>query len=151
MNEFFNKVKDFVAGHKKAVIITSVAVLLAVVVLIAVLLLVGGEKPELSGDPTNAPTQTAPVPEKVEYKVTVKNQLGNTMTDVGISIFADDTLAEMVWFGKTDEEGVMSFKAKANDGYVAVLESVSGGYAGGDCFKFYHSDCFCHEGAFLRC
>ena len=133
MNEFFQKVKEFVIKNKKAVIITSAAVLAAVAVLIAVLLLIGGGK-EPDVDPTDPTSQNQPAEEKVAYQVTVKNQIGNAVSNVSVSIYADSTLSDMVWFGKTDENGVVSFDAKAGDGYVAVLEGMAAGYAVADTY-----------------
>lgn len=129
MSEFFKKVKEFVINNKKAVIITSVAVLLAVIVLVIVLLLVGGGKEPANADPTDPTSQTDPADQKVEYKVTLKNQTGAALADVGVSVYTDGTMTEMVWFAKTGEDGTMSFNAKASDGYVAVLEELAPGYA----------------------
>ena len=130
MNEFINKVKEFVLANKKAVMITGAAVLAAVIILVVVLLLIGGgNNGPVGPQPTTPTVQTEPPVVKTAYKVSVQNRIGTALPGIPVSIYADETLMDMVGFGKTDENGMMTFSAEASEGYVAVLDNLPAGYA----------------------
>lgn len=63
------------------------------------------------------------------YHITVRTHSGQYLEDVGIRIFADTSLTDLVWYDKTDEKGQMSFIADTFDGYVVTLENIPDGYA----------------------
>lgn len=67
--------------------------------------------------------------EKMTYTVQVENASGAPISDVGIYIYTDETMVELVWFDRTNEQGQMSFTDKKSDRYVAVLADVPTGYA----------------------
>lgn len=64
-----------------------------------------------------------------DYTVTVKSVAGTAMENIGVYVYTDATLGEMVSFAKTDANGKATFSAEAGDGYVAVLKDVPAGYA----------------------
>ncbi len=81
--------------------------------------------------PTGGSGETAsPVPpgEKATHSVTLVAEGGAPFEGVGIYIYEDAALAELVWFAKTDAEGTMTFDAPVQEGYVAVLQGVPEGY-----------------------
>lgn len=67
--------------------------------------------------------------EEITYTVEVTNQGGLFLKDVGVFIYADSTLQDLVWFDRTDKEGKITFVALESDNYVAVLNEVPTGYA----------------------
>lgn len=75
-------------------------------------------------------SEAAPVvgTEKVTYTVVLKTEGGKALADVGVYFYTDSTLAELVWFAKTDESGQASFTDLESTGYVAVLNNVPDGY-----------------------
>lgn len=108
---------------KKYKILLGAAAAFLLVCLCVVLVMFGG-------DPGAEPATTAgnaDVP--VTYTVQVKNQGGLFLPNVGVYIYEDNTLGELVWFAKTDDSGKMTFTDKASDSYVAVLADVPTGYA----------------------
>ena len=66
--------------------------------------------------------------EKMTYTLVLKSEGGMPLEGVGVYFYTDSTLAELVWFAKTDAEGKASFEDLASDSYVAVLDSVPDGY-----------------------
>ena len=73
--------------------------------------------------PTEPSQQT-----RVEHTVTVKSQSGQPLVGVGVGVYADATLNELVWFAKTNEDGGISFTDITSDSYVAVLTNLPDGY-----------------------
>lgn len=63
-----------------------------------------------------------------EYTIELLSEGGMPLEGVGIYVYADDTLADLVWFAKTDAAGKITFNANTGDGAVAVLENVPDGY-----------------------
>ncbi len=78
---------------------------------------------------TENTTDTTDAPENGTYTVQVLSETGMAFEGVGVYIYEDDTLAELVWFAKTDATGSISFTAERVEGCVAVLENVPRGYA----------------------
>ncbi len=83
--------------------------------------------------PTDTTTQatagtTVPQGQSQEYTVTLQANTGKVFADVGVYIYKDDTLQDLVWFARTDETGAIAFTAPAQEGYVAVLEGSFDGY-----------------------
>ena len=76
-------------------------------------------------DPTNGTTASGT---PVAYTVTVKSVAGIPLSGVGVYIYEDSTMNELVWFDKTNENGVMTFTDVPRDTYVAVLSDVPTGY-----------------------
>ncbi len=62
------------------------------------------------------------------YVVQIQTEGGMAMKDIGIYVYEDETLSEMVTFAKTDKEGKIQFEAPASDGYAVVLKDVPQGY-----------------------
>lgn len=105
------------AKNKKTLLIVGIAVL---AVLLAVLLafcgLMGREDASTPGG-------------DMTYTVQVKNASDAPMEGIGVYIYEDDTLTDLVWFDKTDAQGQVSFTAAASDKYVAALGNIPTGYA----------------------
>ena len=66
--------------------------------------------------------------EKLAYTLVLTSEGGMPLQDVGIYFYTDSTLAELVWFAKTDAEGKAGFEDLSSDSYVAVLDKVPEGY-----------------------
>ena len=62
------------------------------------------------------------------YTVEVLTEGGKGMAQIGVYIYTDETLEELVAFVKTDDAGKASFTDAASDTYVAVLADVPEGY-----------------------
>ncbi len=63
-----------------------------------------------------------------EYTVEVKTSGGMILSEVDVSVYADDTMQDLVWRAKTDAEGKTSFKAPTSEGCVIVLSELAEGY-----------------------
>lgn len=63
-----------------------------------------------------------------EYIIEIKNQGGQPLEEIGVYIYTDQTLQELVWFARTDAQGRLSFEDVASDNFVAVLSDVPAGY-----------------------
>ena len=64
----------------------------------------------------------------MEYTVCVNAQTGTPLEEIGVYIYTDSTMSELVWFAKTDAEGKLSFSDIPSDNFVAVLADVPAGY-----------------------
>ena len=64
----------------------------------------------------------------MEYTVCVNAQTGTPLEGIGVYIYTDSTMSELVWFAKTDAEGKLSFSDIPSDNFVAVLADVPAGY-----------------------
>lgn len=112
----------------------GLAVILAVVAAVVVISTRNngnGDEPDTSGAPDTE--DTAPKEDKT-YSVTVKTEGGRLIPGAGVYIYADDTLAELVWFADTDENGSMSFTDTESSTYVAVLDKLPDGYNPEKCY-----------------
>ena len=65
--------------------------------------------------------------QQITYALELKTEGGTAIENVTVYIYADDTLADLVAFAKTDKEGKASFTYDAGE-YVAVLVDVPEGY-----------------------
>lgn len=93
-------------------------------VLTALAALVGcsdGEKTDVSGD-------TSVDSEAKTYTVSVSTVGGMALAETDVYVYADDSLSELVNFGKTDANGIAEFTLPQKDGYAITLPSVKAGY-----------------------
>lgn len=67
--------------------------------------------------------------EKVAHTVKILNQADMPLEKVGVYIYEDSSLAELVWYDTTNASGEMTFTDVTRDTYVAVLADVPTGYA----------------------
>lgn len=65
---------------------------------------------------------------KVTHTVRVKAADGTVLEGIGVYVYTDSTLGELVWFAKTDANGEITFDDVTSDSYVAVLSDVPNGY-----------------------
>lgn len=65
---------------------------------------------------------------RMTYTVQLKSESGQPLPDIGVYIYTDSTMSELVWFARTDAEGSLSFEDVASDSFVAVLSDVPAGY-----------------------
>lgn len=114
--------------NKETLLIAGLACLL--VILGVVLAICFGGFGNVHTDPS-VPQGTVGT-EEITYTVEVTNQGGLYLKDVGIFIYADSTLQDLVWFDRTNEDGKISFVALESDNYVAVLNEIPTGYAAED-------------------
>ena len=70
------------------------------------------------------------------YTVTVETAGGMPMQGIAVSVFADDTLADMKAYNETDEKGTVSMELDGQDPYAITLSSVPKGYAVEDVYHF---------------
>lgn len=62
------------------------------------------------------------------YTVQVTAETGTPLEKIGVYIYTDSTMSELVWFAKTDAEGKLTFTDIPSDNFVAVLADVPAGY-----------------------
>lgn len=63
------------------------------------------------------------------YRITVRTHSGRYLENIGVRVFADKEKTDLIWYDKTDANGVMTFTADTFDGYVVALENIPDGYA----------------------
>ena len=63
------------------------------------------------------------------HTVRILNEADAPLENVGVYIYEDETMKELVWYDATDAEGKMSFEDVQRDTYVAVLDQIPVGYA----------------------
>lgn len=83
------------------------------------------KNPDPNQDPGNADPSTV----KKTYTVQVQTAGGMPLEGVGVYIYEDDTLSELVWYDQTGADGKMTFTDVERNSYVAVLAEVPTGYA----------------------
>lgn len=83
----------------------------------------------LAGCNKKGGTGDTPAGEAGSYTVTVKSAGGLPLEGVSVSVFADDTLADMKGYGETDEKGVATIDLDGKDNYAITLSTVPKGYA----------------------
>ena len=62
------------------------------------------------------------------YTVQVKAETGTPLEEIGVYVYTDSSMSELVWFAKTDAEGKLTFTDIPSDNFVAVLSGVPAGY-----------------------
>lgn len=72
------------------------------------------------------PTETKG--EACQYTIEVATEGGMAMEGVGVYVYEDDTMNELVWFARTDSDGRITFTDAESSSYVAVLKDVPEGY-----------------------
>ena len=70
------------------------------------------------------------------YTVTVESAGGLPLAGVAVSVFADDTLADMKAYNETNEEGVATLELDGKDPYAFTLSSLPEGYTAEASYKF---------------
>ena len=70
------------------------------------------------------------------YTVTVKSAGGLPLKGVAVSVFADDTLADMKGYGETNEDGVATINLDGKDNYAVTLSTVPKGYEVAKSYSF---------------
>ena len=103
--------------NKKALLIVGIVLVVVLLGLVLAGIFLLGDREE----------QKAPTGD-MTYTVSVKNATGVPLEQIGIYIYEDQTKAELVWFDKTDAQGLMSFTAPYSESYVAVLGDVPASY-----------------------
>lgn len=114
---------------KKLVLIGGLILLCLLIGLCAMLLSPTQEKPaeeSVATQDTSVPGTTGTTTRN--YTIEIKNEGGQPLEEIGVYIYTDSTLQELVWFAKTDAEGSLSFEDVASDNFVAVLSDVPAGY-----------------------
>ncbi len=106
---------------KKAKWIILIAALVVLAAALALVLTFCGNQEELPevDDTTVAPTAGA----NTNYTITVQADDGTAFEGVGVYIYQDQTLEELVWYDKTNAKGQLTIDLPEWDAYVAVLDS----------------------------
>lgn len=88
-----------------------------------------GKDVAVSGDSEYIePVTEIEIPDDGMYSVEVKTEGDMFFKEIGVYIYTDSTLEELVWFDKTDENGIAEFTAEDATGYVVVLQNIPEGY-----------------------
>lgn len=107
-------------------------VVTAVCLCLAIVLVACGRKPQgetpIVTDPAETDGPVATAPASGTYTVELLSEGGMPLEGVGVYVYKDDTLADLVWFARTDASGIISFTGEAGNSAVAVLENVPNGY-----------------------
>ncbi len=82
------------------------------------------------GTQTEGPTEAAnTAPQTAAHSIRLVSESGKAFEKVGVYIYEDEALSELVWFARTDDAGALTFQAPLCESYVAVLDGVPDGYA----------------------
>ena len=103
---------------KKWILVGGVAVL-CLLLLLGLLL----RKPAADEEPTGT-TGTG----SMDYTIQVCSESDVKLEEVGVYVYTDKKMTELVWFAKTDAEGKITFSDVPSDNFVAVLADVPAGY-----------------------
>ena len=87
------------------------------------------------GTPQDEPAPTEAVPNTI-YTVTVRTAGGMALPDVDVYIYADDSLTDLVQYGKTNESGTLALSMAASDRYAITLSGLADGYAPEAVYRF---------------
>lgn len=118
------KLKNLTKNQKIGICVGA-AVLVCALVIVLIAVLGGGSGPE----------ETLPTAgEKKLHTVTLVTDGGAPLSGVGVYVYTDASQSEMIWFEKTNEQGVISFEHAPSDSYVAVLKNVPDGYIAEDSY-----------------
>ena len=106
--------------------------ILAIVLVLAIVLPFAAcrKHPDINTDPITDPS----VAPKQTYTVQVESASGLPLENVGVYIYEDETMAELVWFDQTGSDGTMTFTDVPRNSYVAVLADVPTGYVAEDMY-----------------
>ena len=112
---------------KKKLILIGGMVVLCLLVVLGITLFAPAAKGPAEESVATQPKATTGT-ETREYVIELKNEGGQPLVEIGIYVYTDSTMQELVWFAKTDDEGRIAFKDVASDSFVAVLNDVPAGY-----------------------
>ena len=107
--------------------------ILTLILVLAMVLSMGAGLAGCKKDPNAGSTGTG---EAGTYTVTVTSAGGLPLEGIAVSVFADDTLADMKGYDETDEEGSVSIELDGQDPYAITLSSVPKGYAVEEIYHF---------------
>lgn len=62
------------------------------------------------------------------YTVSLKTAGGMALSGIDVYVYADSTLGDLVNFGQTDADGIVTFQIPEKDGYAIALSGVPAGY-----------------------
>lgn len=111
---------------KRMVLIGGLIALCLLVCLCAAMCAPVSEGPVMESTATQP---TAPTGKETRaYTIAISNEGGQPLEEIGVYIYTDSTMQELVWFAKTDAQGRLSFQDAASDSFVAVLDGVPAGY-----------------------
>ena len=102
---------------KVILLITGIVLLLVCVGILLAFLLQKEDTPD-----NNLPS------DDMTYTVQVKDGNETPFEEVGVYIYEDASMQELVWYDTTDKDGKMQFTDVPSDTYVAVLSDVPQGY-----------------------
>ena len=86
-------------------------------------------QPTTQTPPENTQSTTVPLDIPVVHTVRIQTEGGMALEKVGVYVYTDASMTELVWFDRTDADGKMSFTDVPSDSYVAVLNGVPEEYA----------------------
>ncbi|MBQ7330719.1 MAG: TlpA family protein disulfide reductase [Oscillospiraceae bacterium] len=79
-------------------------------------------------DATDGTGQGGADGEKGNYSVSVKSKGGMPMAELDVYVYADNSLADLKDYGKTNADGKVSFNLPKKDGYAVVVSGAPKGY-----------------------
>ncbi len=127
VKEFFAKIKNL--DKKKKLVVTVVACVVALAIVGGVIAAV-----VLGGNGGGSGSQSSG--EKTTYSVSIETAGGMAMAEVDVAVYDSDNLKNMQDYGKTDENGKITFNIPENSEYAIVLSSVPKGYNVQESYKF---------------
>lgn len=80
--------------------------------------------------------ETAAPAENTDYTVAVHTQGGMALGGINVYIYADNSLSDLEQYGKTDENGLISFSLPESGEYAIVLSELPRGYAAEASYSF---------------
>lgn len=88
----------------------------------------------------NGPSNTSE-PSSNDCMITIKTEGGMPLENIEVYIYTDDSLSELVWFAKSDVNGVIAFKDSVDDKTIAILKNVPDGYEVDEKYYFDKNKC----------
>ena len=113
------------------------ALLLAVAMTLSLATMLVGCNSEQGDSTTGGTTPSGDGPAGTKsYMVNVQTVGGMALPQLDVYLYADNTLTDLVQFGRTDDKGTVSFTLPEKDGYAVVLANVPKGYIVADTYGF---------------
>lgn len=107
---------------KKKLILIGGIVVLCLLICLCVAMCSPAEQSDITEPTGTTGTST------MTYTIQVRAESGTPLEQIGVYIYEDSGMDELVWFAKTDKEGKLTFTDISSDNYVAVLADVPAGY-----------------------
>ncbi len=131
--------EKLIAFLKKPITLIVIACILVAAIAIGVIVAVtggnGNDTDTEGGTSTETGATDTDGSEPKTYTVSIITEGGMVMSGIGVYLYTDETLSELIWFAETNEDGTAAFENVTESSPVAVLKGVTEGYDVADSYK----------------